>query len=837
MATVIQCPDCETRLRLAKPPAAGQKVRCPQCGLAFVPELPAEEPQELPEREAPRPHLPRPGRDEDDGRRPARKPAANRRPRDEDDDDDDYDRPRRRKKKQAAGGGAGLVIGLVAGIGAVFLLGVGGLVWWFVGRDKPKEVAEAPPPAVNPAAPAVPPQPVNTPAGQPAVPTPTPAFTPTPAVAPRGELSAELTEKVRRATAYIRVDAGSQSATGSGFIVQANGDTAYLITNHHVIDVDDEPRPQARPGGPPGFPGRPGFPRPPRIGPRFGPRFGPPGFPGRPGTAQPQPAPKPKRKVTVILESGTPAEQSLPAEVVAYDDEADLAALRITGARNLPAPIDASIEPPVAETQPVFIFGFPGGKKTITIGKGTIAGLRRDAGGDLNDVHINGEINPGNSGGPVVDANGRLIGVAVAHVRDKQIGFAVPTAELHKMFKGSVLTAVVLQARQQGIQLNLTGEAWRFNRKSKVRGRDAVRVQIPTGRERYTIPPDEYVAVVRLTDPMHKITAVTLLYGPAPKGKVPAAGTGWAPIPDARTVPLKISDQDASAEFTLPAGFIPDETYAFQLAYVNADGRTIHTEPHEVRLTFPKDPKSVTLRITMPADETGRRFVQEQLPKTFPGKSMHVLRTKEGMTAEIDAVDDPKAVIEKMAAFGEVTSVQGRTITVTIKKVDLPLPAAADVAQAIDDLKDADTRKRTAAADRLGKVYAPLPDKRVEVAKALAAQLTEKDPFLRGNALRALAIWAVPDTAPDLVKLLPHGGDRGPASAALKAIGPPAEKAVAEYLTHNDVFTAAEACNILKQIGTAASVPELKKVLAGKPNGLVAQAANEALKAIQARMK
>jgi hypothetical protein len=437
----------------------------------------------------------------------------------------------------------------------------------------------------------------------------------------------------------------------------------------------------------------------------------------------------------------------------------------------------------------------------------------------------------------VVDANGRLVGVAVAHVRDKSIGFAVPTAELHKMFKGSVLTTVVLQGRQQGTVLSITGEVWRLDRKSKVRARDAVQIQIPTGRDRLSIPPNEYAALVRLTDPMHKITSVTLLYGPAPRGKPPAAGPGWAPIPNAQKVPLKISDQDASAEFTLPTGFVPDETYAFQLAYVNADGRTIHTQPHEVRLTFPKDPKSVTVKITMPADETGRRFVQEQLSKIVPGKAMTVLRFKEGMRAEINGVDDPKPVIEKLAALGEVTSVQGRTISVTIKKVDLPVPTAGEVSQALDELAGADTRKRAAAADRLSKVYVPLPDKRVEVAKALAAQLTEQDLSLRVNALRALAIWAVPETAPAVAKLLPSGLDRGQAVATLKAIGPPAEKAVAEYVSHKDIFTAAEACKVLKEIGTAASVPALRKVLAGKPNGLVANAATEAVKAIQARKK
>src|SRR5262249_1885718 len=49
-----------------------------------------------------------------------------------------------------------------------------------------------------------------------------------------------------------------------------------------------------------------------------------------------------------------------------------------------------------------------------------------------------GALNPGNSGGPVVDADGRLVGVAVATIRGANIGLAIPAGELTKVFEGHV---------------------------------------------------------------------------------------------------------------------------------------------------------------------------------------------------------------------------------------------------------------------------------------------------------------------------------------------------------------------------------------------------------------
>ena len=275
----------------------------------------------------------------------------------------------------------------------------------------------------------------------------------------------------------------------------------------------------------------------------------------------------------------------------------------------------------------------------------------------------------------------------------------------------------------------------------------------------------------------------------------------------------------------------------------------------------------MTLRITTPPDDPTLRYVEDSVTKAFAGTSVRVWRAPPGLNAEINPVDDPKAVVGKIT-FGEVVSVEGRTIAVTVGEVALPAPTEQEIALALNDLKSTDGNRRKAGADRLAKMYVVVPDRRVEVAKALEAAALEKDFWLQQPALRALNLWAGPENAaglirvleavdwptrnivcpilgrlkdpaaaPALAKLLPGLGDRGPASAALKAIGPGAEKAVIPFLTHKDSWASSEACHILKEIGTEASVAPLQEILKGKPDFMVGPAAANALKAIQERKK
>lgn len=156
----------------------------------------------------------------------------------------------------------------------------------------------------------------------------------------------------------------------------------------------------------------------------------------------------------MVFHSGTRQEQVLPAEVLATDPFRDLAVLRVRGLEVWPWPIVLEQKTPLIETMTVYIFCFPFGQilsltkgnPAITINKGSVAGVREDEFGNKKLVQIDGAINPGNSGGPVVDEQGRLVGIAVATIKGAGIGLAITTDELLRLFQGRV-GGVAIQSR------------------------------------------------------------------------------------------------------------------------------------------------------------------------------------------------------------------------------------------------------------------------------------------------------------------------------------------------------------------------------------------------------
>jgi S1-C subfamily serine protease len=246
-------------------------------------------------------------------------------------------------------------------------------------------------------------------------------------------------QAIKDATVYIRVEAGQLAASGSGFVMSAQGDTGLIVTNQHVVN--------------PRFK----FEAPTLRGPM--PRFGPPGMSSRPRIVTVRDA-----KVTAVFGSGTAQEHAHPTEVVATDEEHDLAILKVVGVPNLPRPIDFAQEIKLIETMPVYSFGYPFGKSlavgkgnpAITVGKGSVSSIRLDDNGELALVQIDGALNPGNSGGPLVDSRGRLIGVAVAIVSGaNNIGLAIPSQHLTQLVDGGVGTVDVKVVRQEGQSLEV----------------------------------------------------------------------------------------------------------------------------------------------------------------------------------------------------------------------------------------------------------------------------------------------------------------------------------------------------------------------------------------------
>jgi len=142
--------------------------------------------------------------------------------------------------------------------------------------------------------------------------------------------------------------------------------------------------------------------------------------------------------LSVTLSSG----ETLPATVVSTDTTHDLAVIKVKASGLAVLPLgNSSI---VVLGQSIVIMGNPLGSFADSVSSGIVSGLDRSITvGDPNSnfsedlsglLQTDASINPGNSGGPLIDANGRVIGLVVASSSNSQgIGFAVPINQAKAM--------------------------------------------------------------------------------------------------------------------------------------------------------------------------------------------------------------------------------------------------------------------------------------------------------------------------------------------------------------------------------------------------------------------
>ena len=130
-------------------------------------------------------------------------------------------------------------------------------------------------------------------------------------------------------------------------------------------------------------------------------------------------------RVTATLPDG----RSLPAGVLGAEPERDLAVLRV-GASGLPvAELNTA---PLRVGQLVIAIGNPYGLD-FTVTAGVVSALGRSLPFDRTHkleqlIQTDTPINPGNSGGPLVDVQGRVVGITTAILPYAQgLGFAIPT--------------------------------------------------------------------------------------------------------------------------------------------------------------------------------------------------------------------------------------------------------------------------------------------------------------------------------------------------------------------------------------------------------------------------
>lgn len=124
----------------------------------------------------------------------------------------------------------------------------------------------------------------------------------------------------------------------------------------------------------------------------------------------------------------------IPAEVVGFDAHADVALLKVEAGGIEMTPIELAEAGEVEVGDPVAAIGSPFGEEQ-SLSVGVVSATDRSI-PSLTDFRIDGaiqtdaSINPGNSGGPLLDVEGRVIGINqqinTASGADDGVGFALP---------------------------------------------------------------------------------------------------------------------------------------------------------------------------------------------------------------------------------------------------------------------------------------------------------------------------------------------------------------------------------------------------------------------------
>lgn len=155
-------------------------------------------------------------------------------------------------------------------------------------------------------------------------------------------------------------------------------------------------------------------------------------------------------QITLVANPGEKSEKSYAARVIRIDKDLDLALLRVEGGHDFPS-LSLGDDDKLQELMDVVAFGFPFGAEipgsvpwnqpaerreypSVSVNAGSITALRHKA-GNLDRIQLDATINPGNSGGPLLDKDGKVVGVVVSMAVAQRLGktgisYAVPVSHL-----------------------------------------------------------------------------------------------------------------------------------------------------------------------------------------------------------------------------------------------------------------------------------------------------------------------------------------------------------------------------------------------------------------------
>lgn len=170
-------------------------------------------------------------------------------------------------------------------------------------------------------------------------------------------------------------------------------------------------------------------------------------------------------KIPLFLNPATDREIKVLAEVVRENSDSDLALLRLVNPPGSLRALALGDDSNLFETQQISVFGYPFGTAlaiskndypNISVNVGRVTSLRKKK-KELKAIQVDAVINPGNSGGPVVDTNGKVIGVVVEKVRGTDVNFAIPITDVKKF-----LAKPELAMRPVGIKFSKMYESVEF---------------------------------------------------------------------------------------------------------------------------------------------------------------------------------------------------------------------------------------------------------------------------------------------------------------------------------------------------------------------------------------
>ncbi len=144
-----------------------------------------------------------------------------------------------------------------------------------------------------------------------------------------------------------------------------------------------------------------------------------------------------KGDINLVIDVGLETQRRRAAKVLRVDDYLDLALLKVDADPDLTS-LDLGSDEALSELAPVRAFGFTSGQTFINPEKlyppvSVIAGKIAELHGPrqkLEGIQFDARMSPGEAGGPVLDASGKVIGVAAATVSGKSITLAIPAGRL-----------------------------------------------------------------------------------------------------------------------------------------------------------------------------------------------------------------------------------------------------------------------------------------------------------------------------------------------------------------------------------------------------------------------